>query len=150
MLLPALATDNPSSDTAFPKAPALLEPHHQIVWCHIQDTLQRCSQCILQLQLTGLFFLNNVNIKIKKFYSVLIKAMGPQIENLKKYIQIYIENPPPKKRLNKETCFHLFMEKKPIIFNSIKYMTVNVTKLAPVSPKNTLSVRQIVGKKFGL
>ena len=23
---------------AFPKAPALLEPHHQIVYCHIQDT----------------------------------------------------------------------------------------------------------------
>ena len=22
--------------TAFPKAPASLEPHHQIVWCHIQ------------------------------------------------------------------------------------------------------------------
>ena len=25
--------------SAFPKAPALLEPHHQIVSCHIQDTL---------------------------------------------------------------------------------------------------------------
>ena len=25
--------------SAFPKAPALLEPHHQIVLCHIQDTL---------------------------------------------------------------------------------------------------------------
>ena len=24
--------------SAFPKAPALLEPHHQIVLCHIQDT----------------------------------------------------------------------------------------------------------------
>ena len=24
--------------SAFPKAPALLEPHHQIVKCHIQDT----------------------------------------------------------------------------------------------------------------
>ena len=23
---------------AFPKAPVLLKPHHQIVWCHIQDT----------------------------------------------------------------------------------------------------------------
>ena len=46
--------------TAFPKVPALLEPHHQIVWCHIQDTdwkslttLQRCSWCILQLHLIG-------------------------------------------------------------------------------------------------
>ena len=24
--------------SASPKAPALLEPHHQIVWCHIRDT----------------------------------------------------------------------------------------------------------------
>ena len=24
--------------SAFPKAPILLESHHQIVWCHIQDT----------------------------------------------------------------------------------------------------------------
>ena len=46
--------------SAFPKAPVLLEPHHQIVLCHIQDTrwrdltpLQRCSQCMLQLQPTG-------------------------------------------------------------------------------------------------
>ena len=47
--------------SAFPKTPALLEPHHQIVQCHIQDTrygggltpLQRYSQCILQPQLTG-------------------------------------------------------------------------------------------------
>ena len=43
----------------FPKAPALLEPHHQI-YCHIQDTrwgsrtpLQRCSRFILQPQATG-------------------------------------------------------------------------------------------------
>ena len=42
------------------KTPALLEPHHQIVLCHIQDThwgsltpLQRCSWCIWQPQLTG-------------------------------------------------------------------------------------------------
>ena len=41
--------------STFPKAQALLEPHHQIVQCHIQDTrwgsltpLQRCSLCILQ------------------------------------------------------------------------------------------------------
>ena len=47
--------------SVFPKAPASLEPHHQIVLCHIQDTrwgggltpLQRSSRCILQLQLTG-------------------------------------------------------------------------------------------------
>ena len=41
--------------SSFPKAPALLEPHHQIVQCDIQKTrwgsltpLQRCSRCILQ------------------------------------------------------------------------------------------------------
>ena len=47
--------------SAFPKAPASLEPHHQIVKCHIQDTrwgggltpLQRCSRCILLPQPTG-------------------------------------------------------------------------------------------------
>ena len=45
--------------SAFPKAPASLEPHHQNV-CHIQDPrwrgptpLQRCSRCILQPQPTG-------------------------------------------------------------------------------------------------
>ena len=43
-----------------PKAPALLEPHHQIVYCHIQDThwkslilLLIYSQCFLLSQLTG-------------------------------------------------------------------------------------------------
>ena len=41
---------------------ALLEPHHQIVYCYTQDTLlgsliplQRSSQCILKPQMTGLF-----------------------------------------------------------------------------------------------
>ena len=46
--------------STFPKAPASLEPHHQIVLCHIQNThrgggftpLQRCSQSILQPQPT--------------------------------------------------------------------------------------------------
>ena len=54
--------------SAFPKAPALLEPHHQIVKCHIQDTrwgghtpLQRSSRCILQPQPTG-----QISIRIKK------------------------------------------------------------------------------------
>ena len=51
--------------SVFPKAPALLEPHYLIVECHIQATrfgegglihLQRCSQCILQSQLSGLGF----------------------------------------------------------------------------------------------
>ena len=46
--------------SAFPKAPALLKPHHQIVECYIQDSrwgsltpLQRCSQRILQPQSAG-------------------------------------------------------------------------------------------------
>ena len=46
--------------SAFPKAPVLLEHHHQIVLCHNQDTrggglvpLQRCGCCILQPQLIG-------------------------------------------------------------------------------------------------
>ena len=48
--------------STFRKAPALLEPHHQIVYCHIQDThcggggsypLQRSSRCFLQPQPTG-------------------------------------------------------------------------------------------------
>ena len=45
---------------AFSKAPGLLKPHHQIVWCHNQDTrcgdhnlLQRCSRCIIHSQPTG-------------------------------------------------------------------------------------------------
>ena len=43
--------------SAFPKAPALLESHHQIMYCHIQDIhrrgltpLQWCSQCSLPLR----------------------------------------------------------------------------------------------------
>ena len=45
---------------AFPRVPVLQDSQHQIVSCHILDTrwwsvthLQRCSQCILQLQSTG-------------------------------------------------------------------------------------------------
>ena len=38
----------------FPKAPALLEPHHQIVSCHIQDT-RWWGQCILQPQFCWFF-----------------------------------------------------------------------------------------------
>ena len=46
--------------SAFPKAAVLLEPHNQIVLCHIPGTdwasltpLQRSSRCILRPQLTG-------------------------------------------------------------------------------------------------
>ena len=65
--------------SAFPKAPALLKPHHQIAYWHIKDTRwesltpqQRCSLCILQsgvvapdrvlsmvqIELNGVFMLN--------------------------------------------------------------------------------------------
>ena len=47
--------------STFPKIPVLLELYHQIVKCHTSDTywwgstpLQRCSQCVLLHQLTGL------------------------------------------------------------------------------------------------
>ena len=47
----------PSNQT---KQKALLKPRHQIVYCHVQDTLwggltplQRSSRCILQPQLIG-------------------------------------------------------------------------------------------------
>ena len=49
--------------STLPKAPALLEPHYQIVLFHIPDThwvgagltsLQRCNRCIPQPQLTGI------------------------------------------------------------------------------------------------
>ncbi len=43
--------------SAFPKAPELMDPHHQIVYCHMQGTcwnnltsLQKCSMYILQPQ----------------------------------------------------------------------------------------------------
>ena len=46
--------------SVFPKASELLEPHHQTVYCHNQDTrwggltpLQGCRRCIQQPQLTG-------------------------------------------------------------------------------------------------
>ena len=46
--------------STFSKAPALLEPHYQIVLGHVSDIsrgsitpLQRCNQCILQPQPTG-------------------------------------------------------------------------------------------------
>ena len=46
---------------ALTKAQALLEPHHQIVLCHIQDIrwrgltpMKNCIWCILQPQPTGL------------------------------------------------------------------------------------------------
>ena len=40
------------------------------------------------------------------------------------------------------------VKNRTIIIDSIKFMIVYVTKLAPVSPKNILSARQIVWKKF--
>ena len=42
-------TDDNEGVITFPKAPALLEPHHQIVLCHIQDTCWGCGLTPLQL-----------------------------------------------------------------------------------------------------
>ena len=41
--------------SAFPKAPAPLEPHHQIVYCHIHDT---CCEGVLPLsrEAVGIFY----------------------------------------------------------------------------------------------
>ena len=57
--------------SAFTKARAIVEPHHQIVLCHKQDTrwkgftpLQRCSRCILQPQPTGQASIRGVMVNI--------------------------------------------------------------------------------------
>ena len=36
--------------STFTKAPALLEPHHQIVWCHIQDTCGDGGEVLLLIR----------------------------------------------------------------------------------------------------
>ena len=45
--------------TAFPKAPAILEPHHEIVLCHIQDAC--CGGALLPLcrEAVGVFYSSN-------------------------------------------------------------------------------------------
>ena len=66
--------------TAFPKASALLEPHHKIALCHIQVTrwsglilLQRCNRCILQPQPTALHIIHMHMIKcIFTYNSILV------------------------------------------------------------------------------
>ena len=68
--------------SAFPKVPASLEPHHQIVLCHIQvarwglTPLQKCSRCILQPQ-TIFFFLSILYVETK----VKDTKMSEKIEN---------------------------------------------------------------------
>ena len=42
--------------SAFPKAPALLEPHHQIVYCHIQDTHRGGGVLPLCKEAVGVFY----------------------------------------------------------------------------------------------
>ena len=78
---------------AFPKAPALLEPHHQIVLCHIFRTFVGVCVCVGGLPLfrvavgvfyspkrLGKYFLDKLNQKILMNYN-------PQYY---KYIYIYI------------------------------------------------------------
>ena len=64
--------------SAFPKAPALLDPRQQIVKCHIQFTslegltpLQWCSRCILQISRLGHL---TSRILFTWFFSALMKA----------------------------------------------------------------------------
>ena len=67
-----------------PEAVALLEPQHQMVLCHIQDTLregrgliflQRYSQCISQSQLTGLnYFVEGHHRKVPDTKTILLKV----------------------------------------------------------------------------
>ena len=82
--------------SAFPKAPASLEPQHQVVSSHMQDTrgqgegghtpLQRCSRCILQprSQVTGQeYFVGNILNKTKLF-AILFRVL---LHNIDKIIQ---------------------------------------------------------------
>ena len=66
---------------AFPKA-IRLEAHHQIVSCHIQDTLwgcltslQRCNQSVLQPQPTELLK-NFVHLFLKNFLHSVVSRLG--------------------------------------------------------------------------
>ena len=63
--------------SAFPKAPALLKPHSEIVLCYIQDThwevgnlipMQRCSRCILQPLPTGLYINQVCSLTLNTLY----------------------------------------------------------------------------------
>ena len=72
-----LSESEPGSDSNkgvlyIPQAPALLKHHHQIVWCHIQDTrwerltpLQKCSRCILQPSRLG-----KLSLKLSRPFSL--------------------------------------------------------------------------------
>ena len=63
--------------SVFPKAPALLEPHHQIVYCHIQDTrwgvvLPLCREAV------GVFYspsrLGKISVEEKSTYASVFKV----------------------------------------------------------------------------
>ena len=80
--------------SAFPKAPELLEPHHQIVSGHTQDTrwgdltpLQRSSWCILQLQPTGQIGRWNQARMLIKPWSRCFKRIGG-IQSVQNYLKI--------------------------------------------------------------
>ena len=70
--------------SAFPKAPALLEPHHQIVSCHIQDTRlggvypsTEVQSVILQPQLTGQYTELNVKVLFQIIQFSISTQIGP-------------------------------------------------------------------------
>ena len=76
--------------SAFFKAPASLEPHHQIVLCYIQDTrcvlitLLRCSMCILQPQPTWQYSFVNITREQEKANKKL-SYINPCLSSLMKY-----------------------------------------------------------------
>ena len=103
--------------STFPKAPALLKPHHQIVLCHIKDTrwggltLLQSSQCILQIQPTGqgrwksilpnkLFDITTLSIYLN-LWIILLFFYCSCIKIIKFYI------------LTSIVCYHCFQESEP-------------------------------------
>ena len=89
--------------SAFPKAPALLEPHHQIVYCHIR-TLVRASYPSAEVQSvysTAPADLANVLMR----FSVNIETDHQDLQELTKIVgQIFssiLYTPSPMKNINK-------------------------------------------------
>ncbi len=67
--------------STLPKAPALLEPHHQIVQCHILDT--RCEGGILPLcrEAVGVFYSPGRMVKELLFFHLsLLRGKTPTNE----------------------------------------------------------------------
>ena len=62
--------------SAFPKAPTLLEPHHQVVLCHIQDTRWGGVFLPLRREAVGVFYSSSRLGKSKfKSYIKIVRAV---------------------------------------------------------------------------